>query len=120
MSNNAELEAKIVDAIYRGACDVAELNRALEMMTAYFHSPGAALGEVDQARPECQMGLASGNIVAQTTERYSQYAYLDPLPHAFAALAVGTVTTSNRVVPQSELPSRRPHGTTLCGSLRSL
>ena len=102
MSGNADLEAKIIDAIYRGACDAAELSRALALMTTYFNSLAAALGESDRMRPECQMVLASGAIDGPQIARYSQYAHLDPLPGAFAALAAGTVTTSNRIVPESE------------------
>ncbi len=32
MSGNADAEAKIIDAIYRGACDSTELVRALELI----------------------------------------------------------------------------------------
>ena len=31
MSGSADAEAKIIDAIYRGACDSVELNRALAL-----------------------------------------------------------------------------------------
>jgi Bacterial regulatory proteins, luxR family len=103
MRQNADLEAKIVDAIYRGACDPGELLRAIELICDLFHSPAAALGEIDQLRPECQLLLRSGSMRgAQELIRYGQYAHLDPLPRALAALAAGTVTTSNRVVPQSK------------------
>ena len=102
MSGSADAEAKIIDAIYRGACDSVELSRALALMTTYFNSLAAALGESDRMRPECQMVLASGAIDGPQIARYSQYAHLDPLPGAFAALAAGTVTTSNRIVPESE------------------
>jgi hypothetical protein len=102
MNGGADAEAKIIDAIYRGACDSVELSRALALMTTYFNSLAAALGESDRMRPECQMVLASGAIDGPQIARYSQYAHLDPLPGAFAALAAGTVTTSNRIVPESE------------------
>jgi hypothetical protein len=46
MSGNADLEAKIIDAIYRGACDAAELSRALVLIAEYFESPGGAAGRV--------------------------------------------------------------------------
>ena len=102
MSGSADAEAKIIDAIYRGACDLVKMSRALALMTTYFNSLAAALGESDRMRPECQMVLASGAIDGPQIARYSQYAHLDPLPGAFAALAAGTVTTSNRIVPESE------------------
>src|ERR1035441_1321705 len=52
MSGNADLEAKIIDAIYRGACDPVELSRALALMTTYFNSLAAALGESDKRSGE--------------------------------------------------------------------
>jgi hypothetical protein len=48
MSLDADAEAKIIDAIYRGACDAAELSRALELIAGYFDSPGVLLGELDK------------------------------------------------------------------------
>ena len=44
MTWNADAEAKIIEAIYRGACDSVELNRAIELITEYFESPGTLLG----------------------------------------------------------------------------
>ena len=39
---------------------------------------------------------------AQEFVRYGQYAHLDPMPRAYAAMATGAVTTSNRVVPEGK------------------
>jgi hypothetical protein len=102
MFQNSDLEAKIVDAIYRGACDPAELMRAIELIADLFHSPAVVLGEVDSLQPECRLAVRSGFMDAQECVRYGQYAHLDPMPHAYAALATGTVTTSNRVVPEGK------------------
>jgi hypothetical protein len=99
LSQNADLEAKVVEAIYRGACDPAELTRAIELIANLFHSPAAVIGEVDQSQPECQLAIDSGFMDAQERVRYGQYAHLDPMPRAYAALVTGTVTTSNRAVP---------------------
>jgi hypothetical protein len=38
--NDADEETKIIDAIYRGACDPAELRRAIEGLAGYFGSGG--------------------------------------------------------------------------------
>jgi hypothetical protein len=46
MSLDSDAEAKIIDAIYRGACDAAELSRALELIAGYFDSPGGALTRI--------------------------------------------------------------------------
>jgi hypothetical protein len=102
MSQNSDLEAKIVDAIYRGACDPAELMRAIELIASLFHSPAVVFGEIDHLRPELRFAIGSGFMDAQEFVRYAQYAQVDPMPRAFAALAAGTVTTSNRIVPQGK------------------
>jgi hypothetical protein len=101
MSVNADTEAKIIDAIYRGACDTSEFSRALELMGCYFSSPAVALGQVDLLSPEAQLGVASGFMDEQEMVVYRQYAHLDPMPLAFSGLPAGTVATSNRIVPDS-------------------
>ena len=102
MSGNADVEAKIIDAIYRGACDAAELVRAIELIAAYFASPAAILAEIDQLQPECRLGIGVGVVDAQEFVRYGQYAHLDPMPRALAALPAGTVTSSNHIIPYDE------------------
>ncbi len=102
MPQSMDVEAKILDAIYRGACDPAELARAMELITDLFHSPAVVLGELDRLRPECRLALGSGVMDAQEFVRYGQYAHLDPMPRAYAAMATGAVTTSNRVVPEGK------------------
>jgi hypothetical protein len=105
MPQNTDVETKIVDAIYRGACDPAELMRAIELIASLFHSPAVVLGQIDHLQPEMRLAIGSGFMDAQEFVRYGQYAQVDPLPRAFAALATGTVTTSNRIVPEGKLRS---------------
>jgi DNA-binding CsgD family transcriptional regulator len=102
MSGNGDTEAKIIDAIYRGACDGGELLRALDLIAGYFASPAVVVGEIDSARPECRLGVGVGFMDAVELMKYGQYAHLDPFPRAMAGLPAGTVTTSNRIVPESE------------------
>jgi len=102
MSQNTDVEAKIVDAIYRGACDPAELMRAIELIASLFNSPAVVLGEIDHLHPELRFAIGSGFMDDQAFVRYGRYAQVDPMPRAFAALAAGTVTTSNRIVPESK------------------
>jgi hypothetical protein len=52
MPDGAELEQKIIDAIYRGACNPTELDRAIELIGQYFDSSGVSLGEFDRVNPE--------------------------------------------------------------------
>jgi len=49
---NTDLEQRIIDAIYRGACDPKELDQAIELIAQYFDCAGATLGEMDQERPK--------------------------------------------------------------------
>jgi hypothetical protein len=99
MSGNGDTEAKIIDAIYRGACDSAELVRVLELIATYFDSPAVVLGEIDQLQPECRLGVGSGFMDAGELVRYGQYAHIDPMPRACAGLPAGTAATSNHLIP---------------------
>jgi hypothetical protein len=100
MSGSEIAEAKIIDAIYRGACDPLEFVRALALIAELFGSPAVVLGETDKLRPELQLAIGVGVMDAPELVRYGQsFAHLDPMPRALAALAAGTVTTSNRIIP---------------------
>jgi PAS domain-containing protein len=114
---SAELEQKIIDAIYRGACEPAELERAMELIAELFDSSGALLGELDQAEPDAQLALGVRSIDQPFFADYAPYAKLDPAPRAFAALTVGNVTTTDRMFSQELLRTNiflneflRPHG----------
>ena len=60
--DDADEERKIIDTIYRGACDPAELQHAIERVARYFDSGGAFLGEFDQAAPENRFVTGTGTI----------------------------------------------------------
>ena len=102
MSGNADLEAKIIDAIYRGACDAAELSRALVLIAEYFESPGVLLGELDQAQPHRSFAFGVHTIDASFFTGYARCANLDPAPRAYAALPVGRASLSNRMFTERE------------------
>jgi GAF domain-containing protein len=97
MADSADVENKIIDAIYRGACDHEELKRAVELIAHYFNSTGAVLGELDQAAPEAQFTLGAQAVDRTFFSDYASYAEFDPAPRAFAALATGTVSTTDRL-----------------------
>ena len=97
MPDSAELEQKIIDAIYRGACDPEELERAIDLIGQYFDSPGVSLGEFDQVNPEAQFAVGIGITDAAFLRSYARYADLDPAPMKFAALQTGTATTTDRM-----------------------
>jgi hypothetical protein len=124
--DDADEERKIIDTIYRGACDPAELQHAIERVARYFDSGGAFLGEFDQAAPENR--FVTGTIDHAFLTDYEPYAPLDPAPRAFAALKLGTVSTTDRMFSAEFLRTNAflnefliPHGidATLAGPLSS-
>jgi hypothetical protein len=90
-------ERKIIDTIYRGAYDPAELQPAIELLARYFDSGGAFLGEIDHAAPESRFVTGAGTIDQAFIVDYEGYAPLDPAPRAFAALKLGTISTTDRM-----------------------
>lgn len=100
---NADSEQKIVDAVYRGACDPVELRRAIELIGQYFDSSGVVFGELDHAAPEVQFTLGVRAVDQAFLADYLAYSQLDPAPRAFSALSVGTASTSDRVFSQELL-----------------
>jgi GAF domain-containing protein len=128
ISRNADLELRIIDAIYRGACDPKALDQAIELIAQYFDSAGATLGEMDQAAPEAQFMVGARNIDHAFVADYGPYARLDPAPPAFGALTTGTVTTTDHMFTSEFLRKNiflhellLPHGVdgTLGGTLLS-
>ena len=97
MADGSDGEAKIIDAIYRGACDSAELARALELIAEYFDSPGVVLGELDQAQPQSQFAVGVRTLNQEYFVDYGKYADFDPAPRAVAAMAVGTAEITSRI-----------------------
>lgn len=127
-SGNADLELRIIDSIYRGACDSEELNQTIELIAQYFDCAGATLGEMDQGTPDAQFMVGARNVDHAFVADYGPYAQLDPAPVAFGALATGTVTTTDHMFTAEFLRKNiflheflLPHGVdgTLGGSLLS-
>jgi hypothetical protein len=106
---SAELEAKIVDAIYRGACDAEELSRAVAMIGRYFSSAAVSLALVDLSQKQINRNNAEGQLLLSwgvvgpaELDRYQEYAALDPIPPLFIKIAPGTITTSDRILPRDD------------------
>jgi PAS domain-containing protein len=97
MPNGAELEAKIIDAIYRGCCEPGEFERAVELIRQRFDTAGAILFEIVPGAPEPQFTIGAGAIDAAFLEGYARCTEPDPAPARFAAMPTGTVSTTNRV-----------------------
>jgi hypothetical protein len=103
VADNADLEQKIIDAVYRGACDQTGLERAIELIAQYFDSGGAVLAEFDYAAPEAQLTIGARTIDNTFFVNYADYAAFDPAPRAFAAMPVETVSTTDRMFSRETL-----------------
>ena len=101
-SDKAELEANVIDAIYRGASDSAELLRAAELIAQYVKSPGVSVGELDRAQSHRAFAFGANTIDRAVFAGYGQYATLDSAPRAFAAPAAGKAANSNRICLEAE------------------
>ena len=96
---NPIVERKIIDAVYRGACDPNDFGQAIELMAGYFDSSGVVLGEIDHAVPEAQFTIGVGTIDAAMLGDYPAVAEFDPAPEKFSALQTGAATTTDRMFP---------------------
>jgi hypothetical protein len=103
MPENADGEQKLIDAIYRGACDPAELKRAIELIAQHFDSSGVVLAELDQGAPNAPLTIGARSMDQAFFANYAPFASLDPAPRAFAALKVGTVSTTDRIFSEDFL-----------------
>jgi hypothetical protein len=97
MSGKPELEAKIVEAIYGGACDPSELKRALELIAGYFDSSSVILGELDAAHPNDTLVVAANGGDDKYFENYQAYAEFDPAPRAWMARPAGKADLTDRI-----------------------
>jgi hypothetical protein len=80
-----------------GACDPAALVQAPELIASYFNGTGAFFGEFDCAVPDAQFPTGVGTVDEAFLNDYTAYAPIDPAPEKFAALPVGTATTTDRI-----------------------
>lgn len=97
MSSDAELEAKIIDALYRGCSEPREFETAVELIRRRFDSAGAILFEIVPGTPEPQFTIGAGAVNPTFMANYAPFAELDPAPARFAAMPTGTASTTNRM-----------------------
>jgi len=103
MPATADLEHKIIEAGYRGACEPAEFARALELIAQHFDSRGVVLAEFDQVAPEAGLTLGTRTVDHFFFANYAPYATLDPAPRAFAAMSIGSVSTTHHMFSEQFL-----------------
>jgi GAF domain-containing protein len=100
-----DLEQKIIETIYAGACNPAALSQAPELIASYFDGTGAFFGELDYAAPDAQIAIGVGTVDEAFLNDYADYAPIDPAPEKFAALPTGTANTTDRMFPAEFLRS---------------
>jgi len=97
MPYRADLEAKIIDAIYRGCSEPGEFERAIELMREYFDTAGAFLTEVDLMMPDQPFMIGAGAVDSRLMADYSPVVDMDPAPARFAAVPTGTAASTDRM-----------------------
>lgn len=101
-SEESELQARVIDALYRGVSDATNFEFALQMMGDMFRCQSAALMSMDAGRPAVDIALTTGLFDDQVVRRYIQYAEVDPAPNAFARMQVGSVSTTDRILSEAD------------------
>lgn len=100
MTGNSE--AQFLDALYRGVLDGTEFKRALEIAQSMFNCLGGAFVSIDAREPAGQISAMSG-VFDEYGRLYSeQFIQIDPAPAIFARLAVGTASTTDRLLTPEE------------------
>jgi DNA-binding CsgD family transcriptional regulator len=103
MPEKADLEAEVVDAIYRGACDRSEFSHALERLRRLVDGAAAVLGETEFGRPGVFELIATGALDENLIlSRYPPFARFDPMPAATMMAPAGSVVTSAQLVSAEE------------------
>ena len=95
-------ETQFLDALYRGAVDESELNRALQVLQNMFHCRGGAFVAFDAHAPAADVSMTSGIFGEYGRLYIEQFVAIDPAPLFFSRLATGTASTSDRVFSEQE------------------
>ncbi len=95
-------ETQFLDALYRGAVDESELNRALQVLQDMFHCRGGAFVAFDAHAPTTDVSMTSGIFGEYGRLYIEQFVAIDPAPLFFSRFATGTASTSDRVFSEQE------------------
>lgn len=98
----SDAQTQILDALYRGVTDEAELSRALQLIQDLFHCHGGAFVSFDARAPAADLSMTSGILIEYNRLYIDQFGAIDPAPLFFSRLATGTVSTSNRILSAEE------------------
>jgi hypothetical protein len=98
-----EFDQSLLDALYSGAVDSAEFERALVLLSHMVDCLSAALISLDAQAPAASLVLATGAFGGPVARQYAEFAQHDPAPAAFARLARGTASTTSRILSPEQL-----------------
>lgn len=90
-------ERELLDTIYRGVTDGGALDEALDGLRLRYDCDGGAFVLLDLRTSGSDLILTNGSWSADVAERYAAVAAFDPAPRAFAMLARGTASTTDRL-----------------------
>jgi hypothetical protein len=95
-----------LDALYGGAADAAEFERALTLLSDQMSCQSAALVALDSHAPAADLVVSVGVFDEDARMRYARdFASIDPAPSAFARLPKGMVSTTDRMLSAEQLRS---------------
>ena len=101
-------EAQFLEALYGGAADPVEFERALEIIARQMRCQSAALLSLDVRAPLADLAVSVGLFDEAARARYFRgFADIDPAPAAFTRMPIGTASTTDRIFSAKE----RKHGT---------
>jgi DNA-binding CsgD family transcriptional regulator/PAS domain-containing protein len=96
-------EARVLDALYRGATDGGAFAEALGLCADRFACCSGSLLSLDAGAPASNLILTTGVFDADARRRYAaDFATSDPAPAAFARIPVGSATTTDRLIPAEQ------------------
>jgi hypothetical protein len=92
-------EDRLIAAFYRSATDAEGLHQALDLLAAAFRCRSAGLLSFSPAGSPTDFSVVTGLFDGPALDRYREYQDIDPAPAAFARLAAGTASTTDRLFP---------------------
>ena len=99
----AEADSQVLDALYRGAADSAEFERALLLVSDRLRCCSSVLISLDAQTPGASLVLSAGQFDDSASRHYAELAPLDPAPSTFTRLARGKASTTDRMLTPEQL-----------------
>lgn len=89
----------LLDAIYRGVIDGAELQRAMEWIGRDFGAMSTTLLSISSVSPAVNLAISTGAFDDSARALYQRdFATLDPAPSVFTRMRVGEASTTERLI----------------------